>query len=309
MSFLWGYEGDLFSSTDMFDEQVYMGTKFNTLRLSNMIIDMIDIEETLDIDSNNMVKPEFSMTSALVADFKNNLEGGNIGDGVQIEYIRFKRRKVGDLQWQTMIDIPFDKNIENYDLNDYYVKNGITYEYALVPVFQNQEGIGVSNSIMTKYFSLFLTGRNLNGDLCNYPLRFDLSLSDVTLNEDKTIVKTLSSQFPAFLCGSAKYYTGTVTCSLISPTTEKNLGKIDMNTENIYRESFEEFIHTGRPMLIRNHSFYLLGVLSEIKKTPIFGDDCAWGIWNYNFTFTQVDKADDIAILKKNLLTYDCDVS
>jgi hypothetical protein len=101
-----------------------------------------------------------------------------------------------------------------------------------------------------------------------------------------------------------KYYTGNVKADLISPTTVNNVGKIDMGAENAYREQFENFIHLGKPILIRNHSFYVLGIVSDIKKDPIFGDDCGWGIWTYTFTFTEVDNGEDLKRLIANNLTY-----
>lgn len=305
----WGKTGCTFGDQP-FTENCYIGNNFKSLRLSNQIIDCINIEENIDLDSSDMIKPEFGMNTALLADFKNNLEGGNFSNnGIKIQYIRFKRRKIGELKWQNMIDIPFDINVENYDLNDYFVSNVTNYEYALVPITQSTEGIGLSNTIMSKYFSLFLTGRSEDGKLKNYPLKFDLQLSDISINEDKVIQKTLSSKFPAFLQGESKYYSGTITGDLISPTTQDNFGKIDMQAENVYREGFEEFLHYGKPMLIRNHSMYFLGITSDIKKNPIFQDDCAWGIWTYNFTFTEVNIATDLDILKANLLTYDITTS
>lgn len=301
----WGKVGQYFGGGKPFIPTCYMGNKFDTLLLSNMIVDMVDIEESLDID-NSIIKPEFGLSTALLADFKNNLEGGNFSNqGIQIQYLRFKRRKIGELKWQTMLDIEFDKNIENYDIMDYFVENATDYEFSLVPVTQSQEGNGVTGEIETEYFSLFLTGRDSNGILHNYPLRFDLSLSDITLNEDKVIQKTLSSKYPAFMNGESQYLSGSITADLISPVTIKQNGLVNMKVENAYREAFEEFIHSGKAMLIRNHSFYILGVLSEPKKNPIFNGEVGLGLWVFNMAFTEIDDAQDMQILKDNDITYE----
>lgn len=284
--------------------------KINSLYVSNGIYDEIKIDETLD-SVNSINKEDWGMDTAFDARFQNSLQAGNLsmsGD-MKIQKIRFKRRKVGDLSWETMIDYPFSDDVENYDLEDFYIYCGYNYSYTLVPVVQSTEGIGVTNNIVPIYKSLFLTGRNGNGDLVNYPIRFDLNLTDISLNEDKTVVKTLSSQYPAILCGSSKFMSGSLGFDLISSNCEENSGKVDFAKENSYREGFEEFIHAGKPMLIRNHSFYTLGILSDIKKNPIFGDDVGWGLYKYQCTFTEIGNGKDMTELQKNNLTYNISTS
>lgn len=279
--------------------------KIASLYASNGIYDEIRIDETLDIE-NSIIQTPWDMNTGFLCHFLNSLEAGNLmAGGIKIQKIRFKRRKVGDLSWETMIDYPFSDDIENYDIEDFYIENSKNYEYSLVPVVQNFEGVGVTGNISPLYKSLFLTGRNSDGDLVNYPIRFDLSLSDISLNEDKTIVKTLNSQYPAILCGSSKYMSGNLTFDLISLNCEENGGKVDFAIENAYREGFEDFIHSGKPMLVRNHSFYTLGVLTDIKKSPLFGDETAWGLWKYQSTFTEINNGKNIEVLQKNNLTYE----
>lgn len=278
--------------------------KINSLMISNMIIDELKIDNTLD-KTNTITKEDWDMDTLFDGKFQNNLEAGNLtNSGIPIQYLRFKRRKVGELKWQIMSDIIFDKNIENYDVTDYYIENATDMEYILVPITQSLEGAGVSKTITTEYFSLYLTGRDDNGNLQNYPLRFDLELSNIVLNEDKTFVKTLSSSYPVLMRGKAKYLTGTIKADLISPSTEESFGTVNMQSENSYREAFEEFVHSGKPMLIRNHSFYILGIVSEPKKNP-FSNTIAFGIWTFDMKFTEIGNAKDIDTLKANNLTYD----
>lgn len=299
MAFLtrFGFNGEPFIS------RVDTSKKVNSLLISNGIYDEIKIDETLD-STNSIIKEDWTLDTAFDAKFKNNLEGGNFqNQNVPLQFLRFKRRKVGELKWQTMIDIPFDKNIENYNVVDYFVESSVDYEYALVGVTQSTEGTGVSSKIEANYLSLFLTGRDENGVLYNYPLRFDSKASDITLNEDKVVQKTLSSKYPAILCGESKYYSGNIVSDLISPSTIEANGKVNMKAEKVYRDLFEEFIHSGKPMLIRNHSMYILGNLNDIKKNPIF-DECAFGIFVYNMSFNETANAQDMDALKSNNLTY-----
>ena len=292
-----------------FVEACHVSRKVSYLMASNGVFDEIKIDETLD-STNSIKKESWTLDTTFLSKFQNSLEAGNIiAGGIKIQKIRFKRRKIGELSWQTMIDVPFSDDIENYDTQDFFVENTTDYEYSLVPVIQNFEGVGVTEQITTDYQSLFLTGLNSKGELCNYPLRFDLHTTDISLNFDQTIQKTLSSQYPALLCGESKYYSGNIAVKLITPTTEANGGKVDMKAEKAYREAFEDFIHGGKPMLIRNHSMYILGVLTDPKKNPAFDEEVAFGIYDYSLAFNEVNNAKDMEVLKQYGLTYDVSAS
>lgn len=281
----------------------HLDTTVTSLEVSNLIVDEIKIDSTLEA-TNSIEKEEWGIDTELLAEFQNNLEAGNIssGIGIPIQYLRFKRRKADELTWQTMVELEYDSDIENYDMEDYYVQNGVSYEYTLVPVTQSFEGRANTSSILTDYKKLYLTGYDSDGNFCNYPLRFDLELSDITTNRDITTFKTLSSQYPIVRRGKTKYLSGNITADLISPTTEEDYGVITMTSENAYREAFEYFLNSDKPMLIRNHSFYILGTVDSQSKNP-FSTDCAFGIWKYNLSFVETGGT-DLTTLKKNNLTY-----
>lgn len=277
--------------------------------VSNSISDELKIDETLD-STNSIAKEDWGIDTAFDWKALNTLEAGNVsGSGSKIQKIRFKRRKVGELKWETMIDINYDLNIENYDLLDYLIENSTLYEYALVPILQGFEGVGVTKTITTEYFSMFLTGRDTIGELKNYPLRFDLKTSEIKLNEDKVYQKTLSSKFPALLCGESKYLTGNINVKIISPTTENDNGKVDIKAEKVYREAFESFIHSGKPILIRNHSLYILGTIGEPSKNPSFDEETGFSIYDYSLSFTECGDAKDMNTLQNNGLTYDINLN
>jgi len=289
-----------------FVESAHTSKKVSNLMVSNGIYDEIKIDESLDV-INSIDKKIWSMDTVFDWRANNSLEAGNLasGNGMKIQKIRFKRRKVGDLNWEVMVDCPFSDDIENYDIEDFYIENQKNYEYSLVPVVQSFEGVGVISKITPEYFSLFLTGRNDDGNLVNYPLRFDLKTSEISPNFDRTYQKTLSSKYPAVLCGKSNYLTGNISVKLISPTTEVNGGKVNIQAENAYRESFESFIASGRPILIRNHSMYILGTISDPKKNPAFNEETAFGLYDFTMSFTEYNDAKNMEILKNNNLNYE----
>lgn len=278
--------------------------KVSKLFVSNGIYDEVKIDETLDV-LNSIEKENWTMDTSFDWKAQKNLEAGNIsGGGVKISQIRFKRRKIGTLDWETMLDMDFNIDIENYDMIDYLIESSETYEYALVPLLQGFEGQGVSSQVDTSYLSMFLTGSDGNGNIINYPLRFDETNSDIKINEDVVYQRTLSSKYPARLCGESKYLTGSINVKLISPTTEKNNGKVDFKAEKVYRKAFEEFIHSGRPMLVRNHSLYILATVSEPTKNPAFNNETAFGLYDFQFIFTEYADAQSMENLKNSGLSY-----
>lgn len=293
-------------SVNPFISNCYIGKQFGQMDISNMIIDELVINEGLD-EIENIEKEDWKINTDFQALFQNTLEAGNLtNNGVRIQKIRFKKRLNNSLTWDTMAEIPYKQEQVNYEIKDFYVKAYEDIEYSVSGLTQNIESKGVTKTIQPKYMSMYLTGRDENDKLCNYPLRFDLSVSDISTNESKVFQQTLCSQYPILLSGKTKYQSGSMTVSLISSNTEEQNGKINMQTENSYREGFEKFIGLGKPLLIRYHSLYLLGVITEPKKKP-FSDDCAFGIWNYTLTFTEINNTNTDTLLK-NGLTYDIDI-
>lgn len=291
-----------FSNTP-FMSSCYIGKNYHKMDISNMIVDEIKIDESLEI-KNNIKKEEWDINTVFLAQFQNNLEAGNItNDGIPIQFIRIKRKKSSDINWEIMCEMKYDKNEINYDLKDYYIKAYENMEYTLCGVTQDVESTGIKKSILVQYDALFLTGKDENNTLYNYPLRFDLSMGDVILNEAKTFQQPLFSPYPILQLGVTKYQSGSLNVTLVSPSTENAFGDINIQAENRYRETFENFIYLGRPLLIRYHSLYLLGVISQPKKKPK-SDDGAYGIWTYNFTFTELNST-NLDNLKKYGLTYD----
>lgn len=298
----------MFFNKDTFSNNPFMskcsiGTQFGQMDISNMIIDELVINEGLD-EIENIEKEDWKINTDFQALFQNTLEGGNLtNNGVRIQKIRFKKRENNSLTWTVMTEVPYKQEQVNYEIKDYYVKAYENIEYAVSGLTQNIESKGVSQIIQSKYMSMYLTGKDENDKLYNYPLRFDLSVSDISTNESKVFQQTLCSQYPILLSGKTKYQSGSLSVTLISPTTEEQNGEIDMQAENSYREGFEKFIGLGKPLLIRYHSLYLFGIITEPKKKP-FSDDCAFGIWNYTLTFTEINNTNTDTLIKYGL-TYD----
>lgn len=287
--------GHTFFEKSPFLSHCYVDNTQTELQLSNMIIDEIKMDDSLDID-NTIEKEEWGMFTSLLAKFQDNLEGGNLQNmGIPVQKIRVKKRKIGELNWETLMDFTYDTDKENYDLLDCYVETAQNYEYTLVPVTQSIEGTGVSQIIYVNYKNLFLTS-----DTDNYAFRFDLSLDSITQVRDETVIKTLSSKYPVIIRGKSNYETGQITAKPLSNTTISN-GDTDLDSQKSLSTSLYDFLHEGKPMLLRYFNMYYLVTISNVSRKP---HESIYGVEDVTFTWTQIADTDKDT-LETNGLTYD----
>jgi len=180
-------------------------------------------------------------------------------------------------------------------LLDCYVETAQNYEYTLVPVTQSIEGTGVSQTIYVNYKNLFLTS-----DTDNYAFRFDLSLDSITQVRDETVIKTLSSKYPVIIRGKSNYETGQITAKPLSNTTISN-GDTDLDSQKSLSTSLYDFLHEGKPMLLRYFNMYYLVTISNVSRKP---HESIYGVEDVTFTWTQIANTDK-ETLETNGLTYD----
>lgn len=296
--FYLGYSG---FGESVINERAYLGRKYDELELSNMIVDEVKITEDLSKEPN-IEKTGWDSTDVVFdAKFKNDLEAGNIdNEGIPIQKIRISRQKYNSLIWEIMAEVDYDKDIINYDLMDYFVENGVEYNYKIEPVTQGITGVGNSKSITASYDYLFMTD-----SYNNIPFRFDLEMGDITVVTDQTEVTTLSSRYPALLGGKLKHLKGSFTCTIISKGTEENYGEINIQEENEYNKKIEDFLTNGKPKLLRYHSRYLLvntSTSGSITRS-VFNHKTAFGIWKIKCDYTECGDT-DLETLKKNGIEY-----
>ena len=287
-----GYDGFDYSP---FLDNCFLGSKQNEIQLSNMVIDEIKMDESLDIP-NTIDKKDWGIETSLHAKFQNNIEGGNLtNQGIPIQKIRIKKRKVGELKWEVMIDFSFSLDKENYDVEDYYVETATNYEYSLVPVTQSIEGVGLSNFIYVDYSSLFLTS-----DSENYAFRYNADYGTINQVKDEKIIQTLSSKFPMLIRGLCDYETGSVKALPLSDGTIKN-NSINIDEQKTLHNKLYTFLHSGKPLLLRYFNMYYLVSISDVSRTPDSVGN--YGIEEIQFTWTQIADT-DLETLEANGLTY-----
>lgn len=278
----------------------YIGNRVSRMDVSNGIYDEIKIDDGLDI-IKNIEKQEWVLSTSFQAKFQNNLEAGNVtNQGIPIQKILFRRRKLTDLTWENMTYLDYDKEIQNYDLEDRYIENNVDMQYSVSPVTQNIIGNGVISNIKTDFDSLFLTSKDYNMN-CGY----NLELSDIEYVTDYTIIKTLSNKYANLTGGGSNYRKGSVTCVSISDDTIENQNTI-ISSENKLNNEVEEYLNNGKLKLLRYNNITMLVKCLNVKRKRL--DEGAgtgiFGMWQWSFDFVEIDK-NDLETLAKNGLTYE----
>lgn len=248
----------------------------------------------------NTSKQEWDFYTLAIGRFENDkLEFGNIENkGMPIQYIRFKRRKIDDLTWTNIKDIPFDKNVELYELEDNYVKAHQEYEYGISPVIENLEGQINSKQIEAIFDDLFLIGK----DNKTYKVHYDLELGDIEYVRETSMTTTLGSQYPYFQSSNVKYRKGSIKNTMISDKSIEIYGISDKD-EIKNKENILNFLDDGKTKLLKNGSgiFYLVR-LTDVRETPF--NQLQQRISGVSFTFTEIGNAESLQELILNGLVY-----
>jgi hypothetical protein len=268
----------------------YLGDISSQLDISNGIFDELEIKDTLDITNSSIKSTDWSTDTYMQALFQNNLESGSLtNQGISLQKIRFKRKKLGSLTWETLGEVDFSNDIQNYNLKDYFIKNTETYVYSVVGVTQNQEGRGMEKTIQADYDSLFITDSDNN-----IAFRFNMELSDISTVQNKKFQTTLNSKFPATIYSNVKYRTGSFKALIMSKTTESAYGKIDAEAENINNENIFEILGQDKPFLLRYVNTFMLVSLSEPIQSVFDASNPSLVVAKFNFT--EVGESDVVTL-------------
>lgn len=260
------------------------------VELTNCIADYIKIDEGIK-DFKDI--PEWSYDTVIYAEFKNNLNAGNMGNNsdLPIEKIKIKKRKKGDTKWSNVVDIPFVSNM-TYSYKDKLVESLETYEYAVQGILGSTLLSEKISSVDCEFSGIWLIGKEQE-----YYLQFNDEISEITNNETYNVVTTLGSKYPFIIKnGSVNYRTFSVTGTLISEASDK-ISKIDKFEEKKLRNNINTFLNDGQPKLIKDGSgIYVLSQISNVVLTPRV--DAYRYIYDISFEITEINDCYDENVLK-----------
>lgn len=216
----------------------------DTLIIENGVFDQLYVTRSTEDQAEDF--PGWDYDTIMNADLDGNLRGGNISYMIQqISSIRVKRRRAGSYKWVTLFDVPVkeprDLEFERYDR---YAANGVSYEYALVPVVDNKEGYVNKNGITPHFVGCFLFEKDLG-----YNTDLEISKGTITRNRQTNVVTTLSGKYPVVINnGDADYESGQFTMMFMPKDSS---GEYTTEGDYEYREEIKAFLNDGRPKIMK----------------------------------------------------------
>lgn len=217
-----------------------------------------------------------------------NYLGGNLND---VNYILIKRRKYGDQTWRT-IYVQTVEHLGNLSINgyDYTAASEQKYEYAVVPIINNEEGAYcVAEPILSSFDGLFLIGAN--NEIYGTPVN---ATCDVTQTSPSNVVELLHSKYPKFCSNTqANYEQGNCSGAFVSQE-EMCSGVIDTSESGgwPYRHNFMEFLGNKKPKIIKFETggLWLANIINSPQDSA--QDDSLPGSRQISFEFVEIGDGD-----------------
>jgi len=274
-------EGAVFDTpicTEMIDE----------LRLNEGTYDEVYVDLDTSVSDVPSKPTAWSIQTIMDAKFTGDLDAGSLGaDGFKVTRVQLYRTVYGTENWELVTEFDYDEAYNMYNFTDRYVQNGVTYQYAIVPVANEVMGERlVSDTVDVSYHGIFLTDRKENKRL-----EFDITLGDISHNTNSSVNEPLNGQFPIVVFGNSNYRSGNLSVLPISDATKNLYGAgIDKMQEQINRTSWLDFLNNCKAKVLRIDSGVLMLVVTmNAKETHMDGDNLR-DLATLSFDYTEIGK-------------------
>lgn len=275
---------------------LYYDTPIPTAELDELTIYQGMYDElfiTVDTETNDSPeKPtQWQIKTIMDAEFNNSIEAGSIdGKGHTITDIQIYRREyqAKNAGWDLVAQFPYVQEYNIYTVIDRFIENDKVYEYAVVPLsYQLMGDMTLSIPVESKFNETFITDLDNN-----YPMRYNLRMTDVTYNKNVSTALPLNAQFPIVTFGKQNYRTGGLSFRPITPRLEEGLDKtINAQSELKMRKQIINWLNDGKAKVLRREDGDMIVIaVDTITTTPI--SDSIEQIQDVGFNFTEIGKLD-----------------
>lgn len=288
--FLVGY--DMVGGYYPFDANI-SSHDYTMLEIKDVVID----EASADLGNKEFTveKGEWQSNTAFLATFNGTLEAGNLSMGdTDVDTLRFKKRKKGEMEWLLIDEIAYEKTQQIYVVRDRLARANIEYEYCIVPVVGTVEGTPITNSIVAMHEGLWVVDANTSVNIfC------EVDYGSINHNTNIATFELLDNKYPLVIAGELDYLSGTTSGRLLTRESW-NQHKMDYEAEMNLRESVFEFMKNGKPKIMKNNTgrYYLIAV-NGVTENPYKLDDASVTI---SYNWVEIGNAEDLQTL------VDCDL-
>ena len=246
------------------DPTVTCINNIQNLKLQNGIFDHLFGSQNTNIDEFEDIVPNWDYYTFINANFENNVFAGNVDFSIEnTDFIRIKRRIKGTYEWVTLTSISIEKESDfSFIYYDNLNSAKTTYEYALVPVKNNTEGIMTINEVYSDFDGLYIVGNDKI-----YFGFINLSYPAPTRKKTSSVIETWDSQYPTIINNSKmNYYTDTCSATFVD-TDEESLWGWDFENGWKYRDEFKNWLFNGKAKILKYYTgrTWLIGISGEIS--------------------------------------------
>lgn len=256
-----------------------MVKNINYVKLKNCVVDEISIRKnTTDVDLTP-TKDIWQLDSYLIAKFLGNFDAGNLGsNGLPITEFKIKRRRVDSFNVVVIALIPRAEN--NLSFLDKSARSGVTYEYEVIPLSNQIEGMGYTVQIKCEFDYWWLS--NVDDDE-TYPFMANLEVSEISTNTQRHTYEGFN-QFPTVAYGDQQYQSGSITAILLDTLFETSFN---------YRKRVENFVNNRKQKLLKSPEGDLWMVDTHSSRRKPMTELAQNNISILTFEYTEVDRNEE----------------
>lgn len=263
--------------------------KLDSVKIENAVYNDLLVTEDITSAFSTEVPEDWDIYTILLATFNNTLQAGSIDYSLDdIDYIRIKRRKYGDFDWETI----FEQKIETlqdlvFSGEDYFAMNETEYEYAWVPVLSGAEGNYITQQIESKFRGVYIADADVI-----YKMSAGVSYGPSEQTQLVAVYNPLGKQYPIYVSnGATNYQTGSVTAKIIGDYEDTHI--FDRKEMVQQKNAMLKWLTNKRAKVLKdfNGNIWLI----YITGSPSVSYDAQWGngMMEISFQYGEIGDADN----------------
>ena len=259
------------------------------ISISNGIFNDLLLTQDVTSEYSTEVPDEWDIYTRLLAGFDNSFSGGSVDYNInEITSIRIKRRKLGEFVWNTIYEQPIN-NIQDivFSGQDYFAINKEEYEYAWVPVLNNNEGGYVVESIVSNFKGWFIADADTI-----YKFMMGVQYGPSQQTQQVGIYNPLGQKYPIYIAnGANNYQTGSFTGKVVGNYETTHV--FNRKEMVLQKNALVEWLTNKRAKVLKdsNGNAWLLFVTGS----PSVSYDAQWGngMMELSFQYGEIGNLED----------------
>lgn len=261
-----------------------LADSYSSITVKNGIFDHWNLTNDVSSDYSSEIPSEWDVLTVMDANFNGTLEAGNIDESLaDADGFKVKRRKTDEYNWITLAYFDSAESSLSFVLNDNIAQSGIEYEYALVPVFDSEEGEYLTETVTTKFEGVFICDMDTI-----YRFYTEVSYGTETRVQKVGTIEAYGRQYPIIVSnGAINYNTGSVSGYVMPPDYDD-----DYNWDRLAmvetRKELKDFLVNKKAKILKdwNGNIWLMMITSNPSTSYV--SDFGMGIGKVSVSWTEI---------------------